>query len=282
MSAKHHSPAIHPTAIIDPKAVLDETVRVGAYAVIEAGVEIGPETVVGPHVVISGPTTIGAHNQIYSFASVGAACQDKKYAGEPTRLIIGDHNVIRESVTLNRGTVQDRGETVIGSHNWLMAYVHVAHDCVVGDHTVMANNATLAGHVEVGDGVILGGFTGVHQFCKIGAYAMTGMFSAVTQDVPAYVMVQGNLAKPFGLNSEGMRRRGSSPELIQLIKSAYRILYRKGLSLEQAKQALSELYDGIGTEPSASDDQNDQLQQQRQHLKLFIDSVHASKRGIIR
>ncbi len=268
---------IHPTAIVDSGAQLATDVVVGAYAVIGADVEIGAGSWVGPHVVIQGPTKIGAHNKIYQFASVGEACQDKKYRDEPTRLIIGDRNVIRESVTLHRGTVQDNSETRIGSDNLLMAYVHVAHDCIVGNGTILANNATLAGHVHVGDGVILGGFTGVHQFCKVGSYSMSGMFSAVTKDVPAFVMVQGNLAKAFGLNVEGMRRRGWSKAHIALLKNAYKLVYRQGLTLEEAKSKLVALSGELSQEAYGDDSVP-----MRESLSLFLDSLNASTRGIVR
>ncbi len=257
---------IHSTAIIDPKANLAEDVEVGPYSVIGPEVNVDQGTVIGPHVVLKGPLTLGKQNKIYQFASVGEACQDKKYKGEPTGLEIGDHNVIRESVTLQRGTVQDRGMTTIGSHNLFMAYSHVGHDCVVGDHVVFANSATLAGHVSVGDGAILGGFTGVHQFSQVGAYAMTAMFSAVNKDVPAYLMVQGNMAKASGLNIEGMKRRQMDKSVIKLLQHAYRVLYRQGLIIKNALAVLDELYE----------------ENPRQELKLFIDSVRASKRGIIR
>ena len=199
---------IHASALVDARAELDASVEVGAYSIIGPHVRIGADTVVGPHVVVEGHTAIGRGNRIFQFASIGAAPQDKKYAGEPTRLEIGDSNTIREFVTLNRGTAQDRGVTTIGSDNWIMAYVHVAHDCVVGDHTIFANSSNLAGHVEVGDWVILGGFTGVHQFCKIGAHAMTGVGTVVLHDIPPFVMASGNTAKAHGINSEGLRRRG--------------------------------------------------------------------------
>ncbi len=271
------TPRIHPTAVIDPSAQLAPSVEVGAYSVIGAHVEIDEGTWIGPHVVINGPTKIGKENKIYQFASVGEACQDKKYRDEPTTLIIGDRNVIRESATLHRGTVQDQSETVVGSDNLLMAYVHVAHDCVVGDHVILANNATLAGHVHVGDGVILGGFTGVHQFCQIGAYSMSGLFSAITKDVPAFVMVQGNLAKPYGLNVEGMRRRGSSKTLVALIKQAYRTVYRQNLTLEQAKSELQTMRASLA-EPQYQAERSELVSQ----LDLFIQSIESSKRGVIR
>jgi len=226
--------AIHPTALVDPGARLGENVTIGPYAVIGAGVEIGEGTMVGPHAVIEGPTTIGRDNRIYQFASLGAAPQDKKYAGEPTRLEIGDRNTIREFCTFNRGTTQDAGTTRIGDDNWLMAYVHIAHDCVVGNQTIFANNAQIAGHVHVGDWAILGGFTVVHQFVRIGAHAMTGMGTILLQDVPPYVMANGNPAAPHGINAEGLKRRGFGPEAIAALRRAYKTLYRNGLKLEEA------------------------------------------------
>lgn len=188
-----------------------------------------------------GPTRIGRENRIFQFASIGDAPQDKKYAGEPTRLEIGDRNTIRECVTINRGTVQDQGVTRVGNDNWIMAYVHIAHDCMVGNNTILANNASLAGHVHIGDFAILGGFTLVHQFCKIGAHCFTAMSSVISMDVPPYVMVSGHMAQPYGLNSEGLKRRGFSPEAMAALKRAYKILYRSGLTLEQAKEQMAEL-----------------------------------------
>lgn len=229
---------IHPTAIVHPAARLGANVRIGAYSLIGEHVDIGDDCEIGAHVVITGHTRLGRGNRIYPFASLGEAPQDKKYAGEPTRLIIGDGNTIREFCTLNTGTVQDRGETRIGNDNWIMAYVHIAHDCVVGNHTIFANNATLAGHVLVDDYAILGGFTGVHQFCRIGAHVITGIASVVRQDVPPYVTAAGNPATPHGINSEGLRRRGFSAEAIGAIKRAYKTLYRSGLGLAEARQRI--------------------------------------------
>ena len=231
--------AIHPTAQVDPAARLDENVAIGAYSVIGAGVEIGAGTTVGPHVVIEGPTRIGRDNRIFQFASLGAAPQDKKYAGEPTRLEIGDRNTIREFCTFNRGTAQDAGVTRVGDDNWIMAYVHLAHDCQVGSKTIFANNAQLAGHVHVGDWAILGGFTVVHQFVRIGAHCITAMGTILLQDVPPYVTASGNPAAPHGINSEGLKRRGFSPDVIAAIKRAYKTLYRSGLKLEEAAAAIS-------------------------------------------
>ena len=230
---------IHPTAIVDPSAELAPDVEVGPYAVVGPYVRVGEGTTIGPHAVVEGHTTIGRDNRIFQFASIGAAPQDKKYSGEPTRLEIGDRNTFREFVTINRGTVQDAGVTRIGSDNWVMAYVHVAHDCIVGDHVTFANSTNLAGHVEVGDWVTLGGFTGVHQFCKIGAHVMTGVGSVVLQDIPPYVMASGNSATAHGINSEGLKRRGFSAEQISRIRRAYRTLYRSGLTLEEARGRLA-------------------------------------------
>lgn len=229
---------IHPTAIVHPGARLGNNVRIGAYSIIGEHVEIGDDCEIGAHVVITGHTRLGRGNRIYPFACLGEAPQDKKYAGEPTRLIIGDGNTIREYCTLNTGTVQDRGETRIGNDNWIMAYVHIAHDCVVGSHTIFANNATLAGHVLIDDYAILGGFTGVHQFCRIGAHVITGIASVVRQDIPPYVMAAGNPASPHGINSEGLRRRGFTAEAMSAIKRAYKTLYRSGLTLAEARQRI--------------------------------------------
>lgn len=232
---------IHSTALVDPSAQLDASVAVGPYAVIGPDVRIGAGTTVGAHCVIEGHTTIGADNRIFQFASLGAQPQDKKYADEPTRLVIGDRNTIREFCTFNTGTVQDQGLTQIGSDNWIMAYVHIAHDCVVGNHTVLANNATLAGHVKVGDHAILGGLTGVHQFTQIGAHVMAGFASHISQDVPPFMLVDGNPLSVRGFNLEGLRRRGFSPERLAAVKQMHRLLYRQGLTLEAARQAIAGL-----------------------------------------
>ncbi len=231
--------SIHPTALVDAAAYLGASVSIGAYSVIGAGVEIGDGTRVGPHVVIEGPTRIGRDNRIFQFASLGAAPQDKKYGGEPTTLEIGDRNTIREFCTFNRGTVQDAGATRIGDDNWIMAYVHVAHDCQIGNQTIFANNAQLAGHVHVGDWAILGGFTVVHQFVRIGAHSMTGMGTILLQDLPPYVTASGNPSAPHGINSEGLKRRGFSPEAIVGLRRAYKTLYRNGLKLEEATTAIA-------------------------------------------
>ena len=232
---------IDPRAVVDSRAKLAPGVSVGAYSIIGADVEIGAGTVIDPHVVIQGPTRIGRDNRIHPFASLGGAPQDKKYAGEPTTLEIGDRNSIFEFVTLNRGTAQDKGTTRIGSDNWLMAYVHVAHDCVLGDNIIMANNATLAGHVDIEDWAILGGFSKIHQFVRIGAHSFMGMNVDITRDVPPYVMVSGTPVEPHGINSEGLKRRGFSAERLRNIKNAYRVLYRSDLRLEEALQQLQQL-----------------------------------------
>ncbi len=230
---------IHPTAIVHPGARLAAGVSVGAYTVIGDLVEVGHGTVIGPHVVIEGPTRIGGDNRLFQFSSIGAAPQDKKYSNEPTTLEIGDRNVIREFCTLNRGTAQDAGATRLGNDNWIMAYVHIAHDCQVGSHTIFANNAQLAGHVHVGDHAILGGFTVVHQFVRIGAHSLTAMGTILLQDLPPYVTASGNTAKPHGINSEGLKRRGYTAEAIAAIKRAYKALYKSGLTLEEAKSELA-------------------------------------------
>jgi UDP-N-acetylglucosamine acyltransferase len=229
---------IHPTAVIDASAELAADVSIGPYSVIGPGVTMGARTEVGPHVVIKGPTRIGEDNRIHQFASLGDAPQDKKYAGEPTRLEIGDRNTIREFVTFNRGTVQDEGLTSIGDDNWIMAYVHIAHDCRIGNQTILANNASMAGHVAVGDYAILGGFTLIHQFCAIGAYSLTAFGSAISKDVPPYVTVGGSPARAHGLNMEGLRRRGFPAEVRKQLKDAYRVLYRENLSLQDALARL--------------------------------------------
>lgn len=232
---------IHSTALVDPAAQLDASVAVGPYAVIGPNVRIGAGTSVGAHCVIEGHTTIGVDNEIFQFASLGAQPQDKKYANEPTRLVIGDRNTIREFCTFNTGTVQDQGLTRIGNDNWIMAYVHIAHDCVVGNHTVLANNATLAGHVKVGDHAILGGLTGVHQFTQVGAHVMAGFASHISQDVPPFMLVDGNPLAVRGFNLEGLRRRGFSPERLAAVKQMHKLLYRQGLTLDAARQAIAEL-----------------------------------------
>ena len=231
---------IHPSAIIHPGARLGANVSIGAYSIVGEHVEIGNDTRIGPHVVIEGHTRIGRNNRVFQFCSLGAVPQDKKYANEPTRLEIGDGNTIREFCTVNCGTAQDAGVTRLGHDNWIMAYVHLAHDCQIGDHTIFANNAQLAGHVHVGDHAILGGFTGVHQFVRIGAHSFTAIATVLVHDLPPYVMAAGDTAKPFGINIEGLRRRGFSAEAMAAIKRAYKTLYKSGLTLDQAKAQLAE------------------------------------------
>lgn len=259
-----NSALIHPTAIIHPSAQLAEGVEVGAYSVIGAEVSIGRGSRIHPHVVIEGPTRIGAENQIYPFASIGAAPQDKKFKGEPTELIIGDRNVIRECCTFNRGTAQDKGKTVIGDDNWIMAYVHIAHDCTIGNHTIFANNATLAGHVDIHDWVILGGFTLVHQFCVIGEHAFSGMGSAISKDVPPYAMVSGAPAEPHSINLEGLKRRGFSREALHRIKEAHRILYRQHLPTVEALEKIEAEFGG------------------HEDIALLLAFCRNSQRGLIR
>ncbi len=255
---------IHPTALVHPHAQLAPDVVVGAFSIVEEHVRIGAGTIVGPHVVINGHTTIGDGNRFFQFCSIGEANQDKKYQGEPTRTIIGNGNVFREGCTVHRGTVQDRSETRIGDDNLFMAYTHVAHDCVIGSHCIMANNATLAGHVHLGDWAILGGFVGVHQFCRIGAHAFVGMKSGLHKDVPPYVMAEGPTAVPRGINSEGLKRRGFSADDILHIKRAYKALYRQGLTVDEAVVAIR----GMASDFAP--------------LAGFAEFVAASQRGVIR
>ena len=232
---------IHPQAIVDPTAQLADDVQIGPFSIIGPHVTIGAGTVIGPHVVINGPTTIGRNNRVYQFASLGEEPQDKKYVGEPTTLTIGDGNTIREFCTFNRGTVTGGGDTRIGDNNWLMAYVHIAHDSIVGNDTIFANAASLAGHVIVEDEAILGGFSLVHQFCRIGRNAFTSMGSIINRDVPPYVTVAGRMAEPRGINSEGLRRRGFSTERISQVKKAYKLLYKSGLKLNEAVEQMQDL-----------------------------------------
>lgn len=260
--------AIHPAAIVDPKAQLDRGVEVGPYAVIGPEVRIGAGTSVGAHCVIDGRTTIGRDNRIFPFAALGAAPQDMKYGGEPTELVIGERNTIREFCTFNRGTVQDAGATRVGDDNWVMAYVHLAHDVQLGSHTILANNATLAGHVHVGDWAIVGGLSGVHQFVHIGAHVMTGFQSHVSQDVPPFMTVSGNPLAVHGYNAEGLRRRGFSRERIAQVKQMHRLLYRDGLTLEQARDAIAALR---GALPEGDPD-----------VQAMLDFLAASTRGIVR
>ena len=259
---------IHATAVIDPGAELADSVAVGPYAVIGAGVQVGEGSTIGAHAVIEGPTRIGRDNRVFAHVSLGGAPQDMKYRGEPTRLVIGDRNTIREFCTFNRGTVQDGGVTRVGNDNWIMAYVHLAHDVQLGDHTILANNATLAGHVHVGDWVIVGGLTGVHQFCHIGAHAMTGFQSHVAQDIPPFMMAVGNPLAVRGFNVEGLRRRGFSAARIAQVKQIHRLLYRDGLTLEQSTAAIAALRGGV------AEDDND--------VRAMLDFLAASSRGIAR
>jgi UDP-N-acetylglucosamine acyltransferase len=251
-------------AIIHPGAKLGPNVTVGPWTTIGPDVEIGEGTTVASHVVIKGPTVIGKHNHIYQFSSVGEDTPDLKYKGEPTRLVIGDHNTIREGVTIHRGTIQDRNETTIGDHNLIMAYVHVGHDSVIGNHCILVNNTALAGHVHVGDWAILSGYTLVHQFCHIGMHSFTGMGTAVGKDIPAYVMVTGNPAEAKSINTEGLRRRGFNADEIAIITKAYKIIYRRGLTIDEA---LVEL---------------DALVPECNRLLPLIQSIKNSTRGIVR
>ncbi len=255
---------IHPTAIIDTKAQIDEQVTIGPYCVIEGPVKIGKGSKLDAHVYVSGPTTIGENNRFFPFSSIGAEPQDKKYAGEPTELIIGNGNTFRESVTINRGTIQDTGKTIIGDDNWVMANVHIAHDCRIGNHTILANAVALAGHVTVNDWAILGGYTLVHQFCAVGAHAFCGMGSVINQDVPNFVIVSGNIATARGVNTEGLKRRDFSDEQIRLVRKAYRKLYKANLGLQSALETLDEMNDNSNT------------------LSDMIDFIRKSQRGIIR
>jgi UDP-N-acetylglucosamine acyltransferase len=255
---------IHPTAVVSADARIHENVEVGAYAIIGPGVEIGAGCWIGPHVVLQGPTVIGRENRIYQFASVGDAPQDKKYAGEPTRLHIGDRNTIREGVTINRGTPQDKGVTQVGNDNWIMAYVHIAHDCVVGNNVILANYVGLAGHSEVGDWAIFGGYSGLHQFCRAGAHCFMGKYAGVSQDVPAYVMVGGTPPAPHGINAEGLRRRGFTPAQIANIRHAYKLLYRSGLKLAEATAEIEKLAD------------------EQPELGIFAASIRDASRSILR
>ena len=242
---------IHPTAIVDPRAEIDATASIGPYSVIGAHVVIGAGTTVGPHCVIDGRTTLGRDNQIFQFNSIGAIPQDKKYAGEPTELVIGNRNTIREFCTLNLGVPQAGGITTVGDDNWIMAYTHIAHDCHVGNHTTLANNTTLAGHVHLGDWVTVGGLTGIHQFVKIGAHAMVGFASAVAQDVPPFMLVDGNPLAVRGYNLVGLRRRGFSAERLGAVKQMHKMLYRQGLTLEAARAAIADLLQSV---PEAAGD----------------------------
>jgi UDP-N-acetylglucosamine acyltransferase len=255
---------IHPSAIVHPAAIVAAGVSIGPYSIIGEHVEIGEGTTIGAHVVIEGRTRIGRDNRIFAHSVLGGDPQDKKYAGEATRLEIGDRNTIREFCTFNCGTVQDSGVTRVGSDNWLMAYVHIAHDCQVGSNTIFANAASIAGHVHVGDYAILGGFTGVHQFVLIGAHSMTAGATLLLQDLPPYVMAAGNAAKPFGINAEGLKRRGFTDEQVTEIRRAYKTLYRSGLTLEEAKGAIAAQAADVPA------------------LKIFVEFLGRSTRGIVR
>ena len=254
----------HPTAIIDPKAKIDEGVQIGPYSIIGADVEISSGTVIESHVIVKGPTKMGKNNRILQFSSIGDGSPDKKYKDEPTQLIIGDENIIREGVTIHRGTIQEKGVTLIGNRNLMMAYSHIAHDCEIQDDVVLSNQAALAGSVKVGKGVILGGYAIVHQFCSLGEYSFCAMGSAVNKDIPSYVKVRGNPAKPFGINSVGIKRLGFSSEIVESLKSAYRTLYRKKLTTDEALLELK------GSENITSE------------VSSFISSVESSTRGISR
>ena len=256
--------SIHPTALVSESASIADDVSIGAYSIIGDDVVVGAGTRIDSHVVINGPTVIGQDNHIYQFTSVGDDPQDKKYADELTTLTIGNRNTIREFCTISRGTVQGDGETTMRDDNWIMAYVHIAHDCHIGSNTIFANNATLAGHVHIGDWVILAGFSGAHQFCRVGAHAFLGMYSGVSRDVPPYTMVSGTPGVPRGINSEGLKRRDFSTEQIRNIKEAYRIVYRTGLKLDEA---IVQLEQRLAEQPE---------------LAILLDSLRSTERGIIR
>ncbi len=259
---------IHPTAIIDPQAQLADGVKVGAYSVIGANVVIGAGTQIGSHTLIEGHTRIGIDNQIGHHLILGGIPQDKKYAGEPTELVIGDRNTIREFSSVHTGTVQDEGVTRIGDDNWIMGYVHIAHDCQIGNQTILASNVQLAGHVHVQDWAIVGGMTGVHQFIKIGAHAMVGGGSALHKDVLPYVMISGNPSAAYGINSEGLKRRGYSPEQISAIKRAYKMVFRQDLTIEQAIEAMEQAMQEDAANASA--------------MRLMSDFLRTAERGIVR
>jgi UDP-N-acetylglucosamine acyltransferase len=254
----------HPTAIIDPAAELADDVSVGPYSIIGPKVRIESGTTIGPHVVLTGRTTIGRNNRIFQFSSLGEIPQDKKYSGEDTELVIGDDNTIREFCTFNLGTPDGGGRTVIGNDNWIMAYVHIAHDCIIGNHTIMANNAALAGHVTVADHAILGGYALIHQFCEIGEHAFISFASHVNQSVPPYVTVSGEKSSVKGINTEGLKRRGFTAEQIQNIRRAYRTLYRSGLTLDDARASLQEMAEDAD------------------EIRLMVDFLGHVERGIVR
>ena len=260
--------SVHPTAIVERGAELDESVTIGPYSIVREHVRVGAGTSIGAHCVIEGRTTIGRDNRIWQFASIGAAPQDKKYAGEPTELVIGDRNVIREFCTFNTGTAQDAGVTRVGNDNWIMAYVHIAHDCQVGDLTTLANNTTLGGHVHIGDWAVLGGFTGVHQFGKVGAHVMAGFQSHISQDVPPYMTVDGNPLSVRAYNVEGLKRRGFDAARIAAVKQMHRLLYRSSLTLEQSREAIAALANEM---PHAAAD-----------IALMTEFLAQATRGIVR
>jgi len=255
---------IHPTAVIDSSAQIGDNVKIGPYCIVGEEVIIGADCELKSHVLVAKHTTLGKGNRIYSFTSIGEDPQDKKYQDEPTQLIIGDNNTIREYVTINRGTTDDQGVTCIGNDNWIMAYVHIAHDCVLGDHTILANCSTLAGHVHVGDHAILGGFTKLHQFCRVGAHAFSAMDSGFQKDLPPFVMAQGNPAKPRAINFEGLKRRGFNKERISMIKTAYRVLYKSDLKLDEAVLEL------------------EQIAQNSDDVKMMVEFIQQSSRSIVR
>lgn len=261
--------AIHPSAFIDPKAEIDSSVKVGPFAVLGPNVKMDAGCEVMAHAVIDGCTTIGKNNRFYPSCSIGGDPQDKKYKGEPTQLVIGEGNTFREFVTVNTGTVQDQGITKVGDDNWIMAYVHIAHDCIVGSHNILANGTQLAGHVTLGDWIILGGMTGLHQFVKIGDHAMTASQTRVVQDIPPYVMAAGYPASPAGINSEGLKRRGFTPEDILYVKRAYKALYRQGNNLAQAREAIVQLH---SNSPDAT----------KPHIQLMVDFLSDNQRSIVR
>lgn len=260
----HETAQIHPSAVVEDGAVIGANVKIGPFCYVDSKVEIGEGTELTSHVVVKGPTLIGKENKIYQFASIGEECQDLKYAGEDTRLEIGDRNMIRESVTMHRGTIQDGGLTKVGSDNLFMINAHVAHDCFIGDKCIFANNATLAGHVKVGNHAIIGGMSAIHQFCEIGEHCMLGGGSIVVKDVPPYVMAQGNHCAPFGINIEGLKRRGFDKPALHAIRRAYKEIYRLGKTLDEAKQAVAEI---------AKD---------HPEVQAYVDFFDRSKRGIIR
>lgn len=251
-------------AVVSSEARIHDDVHIGPYSIIGAGVEIGAGSRIEAHVVIKGPTRIGVDNHVFQFASIGDDPQDKKYRGEPTELVIGDRNTIREYCTINRGTVQDEGVTQVGDDNWIMAYVHIAHDCVVGNHTIFANNASIAGHARVEDYAILGGFTAVHQFCRLGTNSLCSMFSYVTKDIPAYVVVSGRPAAPRGINTEGLKRRGFSAAQLRTVREAYRLVYRQALNLDEA---IDRIRAQLELDPA---------------VEVFLTSLKAGSRGLVR